>query len=220
LSIRNRMILEHSFLYFKRELPFDRFYLYSNNRPSPWKKFKNSILPTLNKIHGIPLGIDEDKYYDLKRNRRYQKDIDLFVSGEVSNTLREKANNLIISSNKLKKWNIVLKKSVPFKEYCELTARSKVTLSIAGSRWECFRHYEAVALGFDAVGWHEMPEEIFFENTFNNFENRLEELLSNNELREDCFKILEEKIENCMFHSHIIKNIVETTMRELKEVKK
>mgnify|MGYP003597527889 CR=1 FL=1 len=105
-----------------------------------------------------------------------------------------------------------------------MIARSKITISIAGGGWDCFRHYEAVALGsvplinkptVDAVWWHAMPEAIFFENTFSNFIARIEQLLNDAQLRQMCLATLEQQIEKHALHSKIVEYIVNTSLEKL-----
>ncbi|GAK57911.1 hypothetical protein U27_04883 [Candidatus Vecturithrix granuli] len=224
LMPQNRRIFEESTLYFKRELPYDRFFLYYPDRPAPWSDRRKELLPKFEKIYGIPLGIEDGKYAQLKTQRKQPQDIDVFFAGEITNTLRKTAAIHLQELASNTSWNIVIKQSVPFREYCELIARSKITISIAGSRWECFRHYEAVALGsipfmnkptIDAVWWHSMPEQIFFENTFINFTSRIEQLLINESLRKACFKKLEQQVEQYMLHSKIVGYIINTSLEKL-----
>ena len=223
LQAPNRRLFEESSLYFKRELPYDRFFLYYPDRPAPWSAKRKELLPAFEKIHGIPLGIEDDKYTQLKAQRKPLQDIDLFFSGAITNTLRETALTRLQELSSTTSWNIVIRDTVPFQEYCELIARSKLTVSIAGSRWECFRHYEAVALGspplmneptIDAVWWQSVPEELFFENTFANFIERIQLLLADDALRQRCLKILEQQIEQHMLHSKIVEYIVRTSLEQ------
>ncbi|WP_446010909.1 hypothetical protein [Candidatus Electrothrix sp.] len=217
LSQSGRRVFEESTLFFKRELPYDRYFMYYPDRPAPWKEWRKKLLPFFDKVYGIPLGIEDDKYFALKRLRHAEKDIDVFISGAVSNTQRKTAIALLDEIRAEKEWNIVMLDHVSFDEYCELVARSKVTISIGGSRWECFRHYEAVALGsvplmnrpnIDAVWWNDLPEAIFFENNFSNFCLRIDELLTKSELREECFTQLEKRIEGDMLHSTVLDYVV------------
>ena len=221
LSPRNRMIFEESTVFFKRELPYDRFFMYYPDRPAPWAEWRKKLLPQFNKVHGIPLGIEDDKYADLKARRRTKQDIDVFLSGVVTNTQRKTAETLLKAWDGKKRWNLVIGDSWPFEEYCDLVSRSKITISIAGSRWECFRHYEAVALGsvplmnrptVDAVWWHGLPDALFFENSFENYEQRIENLLKDDELRRIALARVEERIEAHMLHSRMIDYIVRTAL--------
>ncbi|MHA1370873.1 MAG: hypothetical protein ACTSRA_14320, partial [Promethearchaeota archaeon] len=224
LMFRNRMILEKSSVYFKRELPFDRFFMYYPDRLQPWKTKRKELFPYFEKIYGIPLGIEDDKYFELKKMRKNTKEIDILYIVTITNTLRNSALAYLEKLAKNTKYKIVLKESVPFDEYCDLISKSKITISIAGSRWECFRHYEAIALGsipminrptIDAVWWHDMPEAIYFENTFVDFEIKLKEMLNNEKIWQQCFEYMEKRIENYMLHSKIIDYIVKTSLEHL-----
>ncbi|PID60301.1 hypothetical protein CSB45_00510 [candidate division KSB3 bacterium] len=221
LTQKDQKILQASSLYFKRELPFDRFFLYYQNRPAPWSLRRKELLPVLDKVYGIPLGIEDTKYRQLKEQRVATQEIDVLFAGEITNTLRRTGLNLLQTWAAESSWNIVTKSSLSFQDYCDTIARSKITISIAGGGWDCFRHYEAPALGslpllnrptIDAVWWHSMPKEIFFENTFENFRERIERLLEDDALRQRCFNILEHQIEEHMLHSKIIEYIIQTSL--------
>lgn len=220
----NQKLLRESALYFKRELPFDRLFLFYHDRPAPWSFHRQELLPVLDKVHGIPLGIEDGKYYDLKSRRVSEQDIDVFFAGSITNTQRKTGLERLKKIVSETSWNIVIEDSLSFEEYCAMMARSKITISIAGGGWDCFRHYEAVALGslplmnkptVDAIWWHSMPEDIFFENSFANFTTRIEELLQNVPLRQGCLDILEQQVEDHMLHSKIIAYIVQTSLKEL-----
>lgn len=224
LTPNDQGVLRDCSLYFKRETPFDRLFLYYQDRPSPWATRRKELLPILEKVHNIPLGIEDAKYAALKQQRTSVQDIDVLFLGEITNTLRktgmERLQELVATSH----WKIVITQGLPFHEYCGMIARSKLTISIAGGGWDCFRHYEAVALGslplmnqpiIDAVWWHPMPEDIFFENTFSNFTTRIEQLLQHDELRRTCLNTLEQQIEQHMLHSKIVTYIVNTSLEKL-----
>jgi len=224
LMPKNRTILEKSNVYFKRELPFDRFFMYYPDRLTPWNEKRKKLLSYFSKVYGIPLGIEDDKYLELKNKRTYSKEIDILYVGTITNTLRKTALDYLEKLSNNTKWKIVIKESVPFDEYCDLTSKSKITLSIAGSRWECFRHYEAIALGslpmlnkptIDAVWWHDMPEAIYFENTFVDFETKLKEILNNDNMWQKCFENMEKRIENYMLHSKLVEYIVNTSLEHV-----
>ena len=112
---------------------------------------------------------------------------------------------------------------VAFDEYCRMIARSKITVSIAGAGWDCFRHYEAAALGslplmnrptVEAVWWNDLPEEIFFENHFSNFTTRLETLLADAALRNHALAAIETMIQKHALWSKIVNDILETSLKE------
>lgn len=218
LSFRNRKIFEHSALYFKRELPYDRLFMYYPKRPEPWDAWRKKLLREFDKVRAMPLGMEDDLYADLKSRRRATQDIDVFVSGKITNTMREEAARRVQAMGDRMGRNVVLSPSVPFDRYCELVARSKVTISVAGYRWECFRHYEAIALGsiplmnrptVDAAAWRGLPAEVFFENTFEDFDARIEALLADAKLRATCLQALETRVETRMLHSRVIEYILQ-----------
>jgi len=215
-------ILKDCLLYFKREIPYNRFVLYHalfqfNYLRGAQKDETLSAL--LHKVHGIPLGIPDDKFYELTTLRVDKQDIDVFWGGRISNTMRTTAMRLLNELSERKTWNIVVaKESLPFQEYCQTIARSKVSVSVEGGGWDCDRHYEAVALGslplinkptVDAVWWHTMPEEIYFENNFSNFASRIEQLLNVETLRQECLLKMERVIKEHMLWSKIVEYITE-----------
>jgi hypothetical protein len=222
-------MLEECLCYFKREVPYDRFALYSQHRPRPWRIRRNELLPLLEKVKGIPLGITDDKFSRLKALRvdmPDEQDIDLFWSGQLSNTIRIGLLNVLEDFARENAWNIVIaKEPLPFSEYCSLVARSKLTLSAAGGGWDCFRHYEAIALGslplinrpiVDAVWWQNMPEEISFDNNLSNVLPRIEQLLTRPELHQSCFAEVEEMVHKHMVWSKIVEYIVNESMKHIK----
>lgn len=223
LTAPNQKLLLESSLYFKRELPFDRLFLFYHDRPAPWTVRRKELLPSLDTVHGIPLGIEDKKYRELKTLRVTEQNIDVLFVGEVTNTLRKTGVECLRELAATRGWNIVITQGLSFDEYCRMMARSKITISIAGGGWDCFRHYEAPALGslplmnrptIDAFWWHSMPEELFFENTFVNFSARIERLLADGALRQRCFQALETQIEQHMLHSKIVEYIVQTSLEK------
>ena len=224
LTPNDQRVLRDCSLYFKRELPFDRLFLYYQDRPTPWTTRRKELLPLLEKVHHIPLGIEDSKYAALKSQRTAAQDIDVLFLGEITNTLRKTGMEQLQAFASRSQWKIVIKQGVPFDEYCRMIARSKITISIAGGGWDCFRHYEAVALGsvplinkptVDAVWWHSMPEAIFFENTFSNFLARIEHLLNDDQGRATCLATLEQQIEKHMLHSKIVEYIIQTALKNV-----
>lgn len=246
LTLENLELLRECTAYFKREVPYNRFALFtvrhfsqearefirqevaasSSQKPviGSWKDHQGKLLHLVEKVSNIPLGIADKKYAELKTQRVLRQDIDVLFVGAMTNTMRMRGQQLVQELAANSSWNIVLEESLPFEDYCRMVARSKITISIAGGGWDCFRHYEAVALGslplinkptIDAVWWHPMPEAIFFENTFVNFRSRIEQLLTNDSLRKTCFEILEQQVEHHTLHSKIVEYIINTSLEKL-----
>ena len=179
-------------------------------------------LALVNKVCGIPLGILDDKFEQLRRLRTQPQDIDLFFGSRISNTMRATALRLLQEHAASRGWNVVAStESRAFDEYCQLIARSKLTISVEGDGWDCFRHYEAAALGSlpvinmpttDAVWWHRMPAAIFFKNDFSDFLTQIDTLLTHPEIRAASLSRVETAIENSMRWSKIIDFIVAKTL--------
>lgn len=203
--------------YFKRELPFDRLFLYYQRRPAPWRQRRLELLPVVDKVRGIPLGIEDDKYAALKNRRAAHQDIDVLLTGTVTSTLRREGLQHLQAWAAGRARRVEICASLPFAEYCARMARSKVTISISGGGWDCFRHAEAVALGsvplmnrpcIDAPAWQDLPEAVFFDNTFRDFGERLDALLADDRLRADCRAQLEARVEQTMRHSQVVAAIL------------
>lgn len=209
-------------LYFKRGAPYNHFLLHHQFRATPCEP---ETIELIKKIWPIPLGITDKKFYELKSHPRQQQDVDVFWAGRMTSTLRISALKRLHELAAKKQWNIViLEKNLPFQEFCDMVARSKITLSVEGKGWDCHRHYEAVALGsvplinkptIDAVWWHHMPPAIYFDNDFSNFDVQLEQLLNNDALRIRCVQEMEEKIETHMLWSKIIDYILDMSMQKI-----
>ncbi len=209
--------------YYKRELPFNRFFLYYQERPAPWRLWREKLSPICEKVINIPLGIENKKYYSLKKIRSDKQNIDIFYCGAATSTVRIKFLEYLHELTQATDWNIVIADSLPFVEYCKTIARSKITLSISGGGWDCFRHYEAVALGsiplmdkpnVDTFWWNKAPEELFFASTFKDFRLKIDQLLTDATLRKRCFSQVESIVESYMLHSKIVQYIVYSSLNK------
>jgi hypothetical protein len=218
-------ILKDCTLYFKREVPYNRFVLYHQFFQFSYlsrAQKDERLTALLQKVHNIPLGIPDDKFHELTTLRVDKQDIDVFWSGRISNTMRSTAMRQLQEFSAKASWNIfIAREPLSFQEYCQTMARSKITISVEGGGWDCDRHYEAVALGSlplinkptaGAVWWHKMPEEIFFENNFSNFVSRIEHLLNMETLRQRCLHEMEQRVREQMLWSKIVEYMTEKTM--------
>ena len=226
LDPTHRTLLEHCAAYFKREVPYNRFTLYHTLFPFQYigQSGKDpELLALLDKVHGIPLGIQDDKFQRLITRRAAEQDIDVFWGGRISSTMRRVAESRLRDFAARTSWNIVMPQAaMPFQEYCRTVARSKITLSVEGGGWDCDRHYEAAALGSlplmntpttDAVWWHPLPKDVFFANDFSDFASRIEALLTNATLQAQCRQQVESQIRARMLWSHVIDYIVTITCK-------
>lgn len=73
ITEREQEVLGKVDFYFKRELPYNRLFVYYQNRPSPWRVRRDKLLVESDKILGVPLGIEDEKYFSLKKNRSCEK---------------------------------------------------------------------------------------------------------------------------------------------------
>ena len=172
LTKASQNILKDISFYFKRELPYNRYQLYIPERPEPWSYWKYNMIHQVKKVYNVPLGIEDNKYYGLKKIRYKYKDIDIFYCCNNSSTFRIKAEECLKRMSYDKKWNIVIDKHLPFEEYCQKMARSKIAVSVSGGGWDCYRHYESVALGslpiidrpeVDMIWWQPFADNIFLK---------------------------------------------------------
>ncbi len=218
-------LLRHVALYFKREVPYNRFVLlhhYFQFTALRQAQKDESLINLLPKVRNIPLGIPDDKFHQLVNLRTDTQDIDVFWAGRTSSTMRTRTAELLNTFAETSSWNICIPtERMSFEEYCRVVARSKVSVSVEGGGWDCDRHYESVALGSvplmnkptrDALWWHDMPQDMFFENSFSDFTSRLETLLSDNALRQHCLQQIEQRIRKNMLWSKIIEYMVATTL--------
>ncbi len=223
LSPAGQELLRGCSLYFKRELPFNRFFLYYPDRPSPWRKMREQVLPFCGKTRRLSLGIEDQKYQDLQKLRCARQDIDVFCCGQPTSTLRIRAAEELKKLASTANWKIVVADSMPFKEFCEHIARSKITVSVSGGGWDCFRHYEAAALGslplmdqptVDTC-WLDIADgTFFFDSTFRNFQERLEFFLTCPERRSAALAAITRHVEQDMLHSKIVERIVAELLHE------
>lgn len=230
LTPENIHILQECKIYFKREVPYDllalfavRNFTYYFKRQWLRENQKDDLLSLTNKVSQIPLGIPDEKFQRLTALRMKEQDIDVFWAGSLSNTMRSTVVKLLKELSLQRRWNIVIAdKFLPYQEYYRMVARSKLIISIAGGGWDCMRHYESVTLGslplinkptVDAVWWHDMPEEIYFENNFSNFVSRIEQLLKMDTLRQNCLYLMETKIRERMQWSKIVEYLIEEAMK-------
>ena len=217
LPISGQNLLQDCSFYYKRELPLNRFFLYYQQRPAPWRLWREKLAPVCKKVKNIPLGIEDKKYFSLKKLRTDKQDIDIFYCGTATSTIRTTVAELLQKISKKTNWNIVIAKNLPFAEYCKTVARSKITLSVSGGGWDCFRHYEAIALGslplmdrptIDTFWWNKAPEEMFFTCTFESLYQKLDQLLTDAAMWSTCLKQVEYLVESSMLHSKIVQYIV------------
>ena len=103
-------------------------------------------------------------------------------------------------------------------------SRSRVCISLEGAGWDCYRHYESIALGtiplineptMDAAYWQKMPEEIFFKNDLSNLETRLIQILKEKTIQERLIQKLDEELQTRFLWSKMADSILNLAMNRL-----
>jgi len=145
-------LLERCRLYFKRELPPDRWRLFMGTaHPSvPSRRFRQQpeYRAMLEKIRPLPLGLPLESRGLLPISAQ-DKTADVFFAGDTESSssvrwsgmrelmaLRERGVTIDIPQSRL-----------PLPEFYQRAARAWLVWSPEGLGWDCFRHYEAPACG-------------------------------------------------------------------------
>ena len=145
-------LLSRCKLYFKRELPPDRWRLFMGtahpNLPSRRFRQQSRYRETIEKIRPLPLGLPLDSRGLLPVGAR-EKTTDIFFAGDTAHsssvraagmreltTLRDQGVTIDIPQSRL---------TLP--EFYQRAASAWLVWSPEGLGWDCFRHYEALACG-------------------------------------------------------------------------
>jgi len=146
LDAHDIVLLDNSFLCFKRELRSNRF----ASLGTLWslRNYNISSIPELvEKFRPLRLGISDNLFYELSKVKKESFMYDIFWIGSPNSYTRLKAEKILTSISK--KYNLKINdfsKKLPKSEFYRCLANSKITISLEGGGWDCYRHYEAVAL--------------------------------------------------------------------------
>jgi len=225
LEPREAPLLTSGRLFFKREIPYDRYRLFPGTGiPSA------QDMELVNKnLRQIPLGVDDDRYNFLRSLRQPVQDFDIFWAGGSTSSLRDEAAKRLPEIATRRGWNVCMPKGkISFAEFSSLMARSKITLSIAGRGWDCYRHSEAIAAGsaplmnrptVEAPAFEDLPAELFFENNFVDFEDKIAGLLAMTpERRSQIVSICDERVRAKTVWSSIMDYILAETRKRYPEL--
>jgi hypothetical protein len=148
----NLFLLDRAAVYFKRELPVDRWRLFFKtahpNLPTP--RFRNAARQRerLVKIRPISLGLPR---WDLQffPQEADGKTVDVFFAGltEGSSTVRAAGLRELLALREQGVSVDIPERRLPPEEFYARCARARLTWSPEGLGWECFRHYEAPMCG-------------------------------------------------------------------------
>ncbi len=142
----NEFLLDRCTIWFKRELPFDRWRVFRRSSPGghPATHFRGNPRNRrrLEKLHPLSLGCPDDRTHD---GAFPEKGCDLFVAVQnaTSSTIRIEGVREIAA---LRRRGIAV--DMPAvrlqpQEFIERMSKAWLTWSPHGFGWDCYRHYEA-----------------------------------------------------------------------------
>jgi hypothetical protein len=151
----NMFLLDGATTYFKRELPADRWRLFSGSlhRHTRTPRFRMNARHSdrLSKIRPLSLGLPIDffQHDTTSIKSAHSKTVDVFFAGKVtgSSTVREYGIQELIAL-KQRGYRIDIPDTpISQSEFRARCARAWITWSPEGFGWQCFRDFEALACG-------------------------------------------------------------------------
>ncbi len=148
----NRHLLQIATIYFKRELPPDRWQLFTRSGKTPTLRYRRTARYSkmLPRIRPLSLGVPDSVMACAAAHPIFgNKDIDVFFAGRLkwSSTVRERgAHELAGLSESGLRIEITDKRMTP-SEYFARCARAWLVWAPEGYGWDCFRPYEAALAG-------------------------------------------------------------------------
>jgi hypothetical protein len=143
MTRRGLRLLDRSLIYFKRELPIDR----SRMLPRRASARHRAILErNLHKLRPISIGLGAGRLADMPAPLPPKRS-DIFFAGTVSNKNRIDGVPLL---RKLQAMGVTVdlaETRLDRRAYLQRSAEARLVWSPDGVGWDCFRHYEAGAVG-------------------------------------------------------------------------
>jgi glycosyltransferase involved in cell wall biosynthesis len=142
----NEFLLDSCSIYFKRELPVDRWRVFRRSSPGgfPATRFRSNARNRgrVTKLHPLSLGCNDDQTFD---GAFPEKTCDLFVAvtGAASSTVRVEGLAEIAALRRLGVKIDMPAARLPPHEFLARMSKAWLTWSPHGFGWDCFRHYEA-----------------------------------------------------------------------------
>jgi hypothetical protein len=145
-------LLSRCRLYFKRELPPDRWRLFMGtahpNLPSRRFRREARYRDYIAKVRPLPLGLPLDSRGLLPMSAG-EKTADVFFAGDTEHASTVRATG-IRELAALRERGVVIdipESRLPLRAFYERAARAWLVWSPEGLGWDCFRHYESLACG-------------------------------------------------------------------------
>lgn len=147
---RDRALFWRSDLYFKRELADNLWHTLESVLPRgavAGACLAPPLGPSLTgRLRPISLGIDEAAIRPPRPAA--QKTHDIFYSGSTSQVPSRMALSSVLENLRERGWRVATpRERLEPDRYREMAANSRLCLSPCGVGWDCYRHYEIVALG-------------------------------------------------------------------------
>jgi glycosyltransferase involved in cell wall biosynthesis len=148
----NRHLLRRATLYFKRELPADRWQLLATAGKVPTRRFRASpdYQSALTRIRSLSLGLpDHILSAGSFEPAGEQKNIDVFFAGKLhgSSTVRERGIQELMPLRDAGYRIEIREGGLSPADYLELCSRAWLVWAPQGYGWDCFRSYEAAFAG-------------------------------------------------------------------------
>ncbi|MBI1911467.1 MAG: glycosyltransferase family 1 protein [Deltaproteobacteria bacterium] len=222
-------LLSKSLIYFKRELPLDRFFTF---RLFEAKLSKQQKVPLVEKI--LPLWLS----YDLDSIAAFTNpdEIKPYNSRSVDISY---LTNLYMSYNRLKllphldnleaKYKVVTTKQGKFdkKEFYGISKDSKISISLEGRGWDCAKHYELMICGslmfitrptmelaFNLIDGQNC---VFVDSEFRDLEERVKYYLDNPQKSSEVAKNGYDLAKNQLTNDKLVDYVLEKTLKAMKQ---
>jgi hypothetical protein len=149
ISRSDAFLLERCRLYFKRELPADRWRLFlntaANGMPTTRFRRRSPLRRHLEKLRPISLGMPQAATQLAPFDG--EKTVDVFFAGDVetSSTVRRSGMAELLALRERGLRIDIPATRLPPDEFYRRCAQAWIVWSPEGLGWDCFRHYEALA---------------------------------------------------------------------------
>jgi hypothetical protein len=150
---QNLALLDRARLYFKRELPADRWKALGQAgaacRPGRPDRGRDALRARLAKLRPLSLGISAERLAAIARCGRPEKTVDIFFAGQAEASSTVRADGLAqLRALARRGYRVdVATERLPADEFHARCARARLAWSPEGYGWDCFRHYEVAACG-------------------------------------------------------------------------
>lgn len=212
-------------LYFKRELPFDRFFCFRMFESRLGNKKKSELAEKLR-----PLWISYDRelvslFFDINNLKPYaERGLDInFICDPYSNHIRARARLFLDSIEGRYKMATARDERLSRQEFYKLLGDARIGISLPGRGWDCFRHYEVLLSGAllfvtrpyieIAIGLKDGENCVFIESDLSDLNDKLRFYLGNPSVAQEAAGRGNELARRSMHNGKLAEYIVETALK-------